>query len=201
VSNLISGNNLFGNCPRCGAVSNQVKTFVDYPDDPEPAVALICDICKAMINVSPEGANYSDLLKRIQPRTTKERTGPSSPDEVERAASALKYHYSPKELASRIPPSHQEMLALREKLLNEARDNGSLKCMVCGKVPPGSFKCHFAVTAGKNYYFFTCNSALCYNSVMGKLSRPERGNVGVGLQTGEKMFDQRKKRRSPPAET
>jgi len=197
----IKRNSLFGNCPRCGTVSNKVTTIVDYPDDPEPAIIVYCDLSKALINVSPEGANYSDLLKRIQPRTTKERTGPSSPTEVERAASGLKYHYSPRELASGIPPSQQQMLVLREKLLNEARDNGSLKCMVCGKVPPGSFKCHFVVTAGKNYYFFTCNSALCYNKVMGELSRPERGNVGVGLQTGQKMFDQRKKHRSPPADS
>jgi hypothetical protein len=90
------------------------------------------------------------------------------------------------------------MLALREKLLNEAHENGSLKCMVCGKEPPGSFKVHFAVKPGKSYYLFTCNSALCYNRVIGELSRPERGNVGVGLQTGQKMFDQRKKRRDNP---
>ncbi|SRR6266550_838062 len=193
--------NLFGDCPKCGTVSNGVTTIVDYPDDPEPAIVLLCEKCNSAVSVSPEGANYADLLKRIQTRTTKERTGPSSPTEVERATSGLKYQYSPRELASGIPPSQQQMLVLREKLLNEARDNDSLKCMVCGRVPPGSFKCHLVVTAGKNYYFFTCNSALCYNTVMGKLSRPERGNVGVGLQTGQKMFDQRKKRRGPPAET
>ena len=190
---------LFGNCPRCGTVSNKVTTFLDHPDDPEPAIAVECDICKALTNVSPEGANYSDLLWRIQPRTTKDRTVPSTPDEVERAASGIRYHYSPRELTSRIPPSPQGMLALREKLLNEAHENGSLKCMICGKEPPGSFKVHFAVKPGKSFYFFTCNSALCYNRVIGELSRPERGNVGVGLQTGQKMFDQRKKRRDNPS--
>jgi hypothetical protein len=189
----IKRDNLFGNCPKCGTVSNKVTTIVDHPDDPEPAIIVSCDLCKALINVSPEGANYSDLLKRIQPRTTKERTGPSSPTEVERAASGLKYHYSPKELASRIPPSPAEMLALSEKLLNEEHRKGTLKCIVCGKVPPGNFMCHFALTAGQHNYLFTCDSALCLNKVKGELSRPERGNVGFGLQSGRTIFDQRKK--------
>src|SRR2546422_1092340 len=72
----------FGNCSKCGTVSNKVTTIVDYPDDPEPVIIVSCDLCKALINVSPEGVNYSDLLKRIQPRTSKERTRPSSPTEV-----------------------------------------------------------------------------------------------------------------------
>jgi|GEM_PF-6193564 len=192
--------NLFGDCPKCGTVSNKVKTIIDYPGDPEPAVVLPCENCKALMNVSPEGTNYSDLLKRINPRTTKERTIPLSPSEANRAATGLKYHYSPKELVSRIPSSQQEMLALREKLLYEARDNGSLKCIVCGKVPPGNFKCHFVASAEKNLYFFTCGSALCYNKVIGELSRPERGNFAVGLQSGKTVFDQRKKKpgNSPP---
>ncbi len=194
VSNtLIRKDNLFGDCPRCGVVSNRVTTIVDYPDDPEPAIVLACNNCKALINISPEGENYSDLLKRIQPRTSKNRIEPSSQSEKERALSGLKYHYSPKQLRSQIPSSQQELLAMREKLLNEEHQKGTLKCIVCGKAPPGDFMCHFALTAGQNYYFFTCGSALCQNKVKGELSRPERGNVGIGLESGRTMFDQRKK--------
>jgi len=190
---LIQKDSLFGNCPRCGAVSNRVTTIVDSLEDLEPAIALVCDGCKSLINVSPEGENYSDLLRRIQPRTSKERIEPSSHYEKERALSGLKYHYSPRELRSRIPSSKRELLALREKLLNEAHQKGALKCIVRGKVPPGNFMCHFALTAGQNNYFFTCASALCLNKVKGELSRPEKRNVGVGLDSGRTLFDQRKK--------
>jgi len=190
---LIQSDNLFGNCPRCGVVSNRVTTIVDYPSDPEPAIVLACDICKSMISVSPEGENYSDLLKRIQPRMAEERIGPSSPSEVERAASGLKYHYSPRPLAFRIPSSQPELLALREKLLNEEHQKGTLKCIVCGNGPPGNFMCHFAVSAEQNSYFFTCDSALCLNKAKAELSRPAKGNVGIGLQSGRIIFDQRKK--------
>ncbi len=190
---MTQSNNLFGDCPRCGAVSNQVTTIVDFPDDPKPAIVLVCRNCKSLVNVSPEGENYSDLLKRIQPRTSKERIEPLSQSEKERAVSGLKYQYSPKQLLSRIPSSQQELLATREKLLNEEHQKGTLKCIVCGKIPPGRFMCHFAMTAGQNSYFFTCNSALCLNKVKGELSRPEKGNVGIGMESGRTLFDQRKK--------
>ena len=32
----------FGNCPKCGTVSNKVTTIVDYPDDPEPVIIVSC---------------------------------------------------------------------------------------------------------------------------------------------------------------
>ena len=193
ASALIQRDNLFGDCPRCGAVSSRVTTIVDSPEDLEPAIALVCGDCKSLINVSPEGENYSDLLKRIQPRTSRERVEPSSQYEGERAVSALKYRYSPRQLLSRIPTSQRELLVMREKLLNEEHRKGTLKCIVCGKAPPGNFMCHFAMTAGQNYYLFTCDSALCLNKVKGELSRPEKGNVGIGLESGRTIFDQRKK--------
>ncbi len=92
-------------------------------------------------------------------------------------------------------PDREELRRKREVLMEEARRNGTLKCLSCGKVPPGNFMCHFFMnpqTSGVSY-FFTCDSATCLNRVKALASRPEQHNVGMGLQSGEKIFDQREK--------
>lgn len=79
---------------------------------------------------------------------------------------------------------------MREKLFDEAHENGSLKCIVCGRVPPGHFRCHLIVKlVGESSYFFTCDSALCQNKLTAELSRPERGNIGIGMQSGDVLYD------------